>query len=289
MGRLGKVTNFLVLVLTVSACSTTPPQTEVSMIKMPSASIEDQFHTDPGVTVAIISSEQIKANSVVDCIPTENCESRFDEVRDLSSDDVLPRVIAKEFIPVIYGAPQPLTCSTAIPPSEKLENRPNLQLMWENYIDDVPPVVWSVVGGAVEINGCLPEDEGQWRNACAVRLSHMLNNAGHKISKIYGKTVTGRSGENYFFRLSDIQIYLESKFGKADFVISKGEKTWFDIPPLPGLMIIRAHGEDFTGHATLWNGNGSIDDTQIEAYRVLFWELPCFIPSDRLSELKTAF
>ena len=56
--------------------------------------------------------------------------------------------------------------------------------MWENYLYDRPAGIWGEIGGMVEVNGNLPLDQGRWTNACAVRLSHMLNKAGHKIPRV---------------------------------------------------------------------------------------------------------
>jgi len=104
----------------------------------------------------------------------------------------------KKYPPLIYGAPKPLVCSREYPKEGKLRNRPNLQMMWEHYLYERPERVWGEIGGAVEYNGCLPEDKGGWRNACTVRLSHMLNKADYKIPYIKGQTVSGGNGDQYF-------------------------------------------------------------------------------------------
>lgn len=193
--------------------------------------------------------------------------------------------VKKRFPPLIYGAPKPLVCSKEFLPRGKLKPRPNLQLMWEHYLYDSPKGVWAEIGGAVELNGCLPDNQGGWRNACTVRLSHMLNNAGHKIPYIKEQTVSGRDGAQYFFRLNDAQTYLEKTLGEPDLDIGDASGRWIDIPNEPGLLIMKYPGSGFTGHATIWNGAGTVDGTNVVGFRVLFWKLPCFIPPDRNSFL----
>ena len=131
------------------------------------------------------------------------------------------------------------------------------------------------------MNGCLPEDKGQWRNACTVRLSHMLNNAGHKIPYRKGKTVSGGNGDQYFFRLDDAQAYLEKTFGEPDFDIADASGRFIEMPTEPGLLLIKYPGSGFTGHATIWNGAGTVDGVDVVGSRILYWKLPCFIPMGR--------
>ena len=186
----------------------------------------------------------------------------------------------KKYPPLIYGAPKPLICSRPYLAEKKLQQRPNLQVMWENYLYEKPERVWAEVGGAVEYNGCLPEDQGGWRNACTVRLSHMLNKAGHKIPFIENQTVSGGNGDQYFFRLNDALSYIQQVFGQPDVYINMPVR-YFDPPNAPGLFIMKFPGPNFTGHATIWNGAGTVDGTDIAGYEIFFWELPCFIPPDR--------
>lgn len=189
--------------------------------------------------------------------------------------------IQKAYSPLIYGAPKPLVCSSEILAEKALRTRPNLQLMWENYLYDSPKGVWAEVGGAVEVNGCLAEEDGGWRNACTVRLSHMLNKAGHEIPYIKGQTVSGRDGGQYFFRLDDAQAYLMNVFGTPDFEIDDASGHWIDTPNEPGLLIMKFPGAGFTGHTTIWNGAGTVDGVDVVGFHILYWKLPCFIPPER--------
>jgi len=49
-----------------------------------------------------------------------------------------------------------------------------------------------------------------------------------------------------------------------------------------GCVIQRYPGSNFTGHATIWNGAGTVDGADIGGYRILFWKTPCFPPAGRL-------
>lgn len=187
----------------------------------------------------------------------------------------------KKYPPLTYGQPKPLVCSRPHLPKGALSSRPNLQVMWENYLYAKPAGVWPVVGGAVEINGCLPEELGGWKNACTVRLSHMLNKAGHKIPFVKGQTVSGGNGDQYFFRLEDAELYLKETFGTPDVNIEDASGRFVELPNHPGLLIMRFPGSNFTGHATVWNGAGAVDGSDVAGFEIYFWKLPCFIPSGR--------
>ena len=256
------------LLIVLSACSTTPKNNP----KHPTS-----LNDNPPNDITPVSS----CSEALDCgLDIVEVDSIIPVPADRSIDES-PTNEREIFPPLIYGAPKPLVCSKETFPKEKLKNRPNLQLMWEHYLYEGPQGVWAEVGGAVEINGCLPDDKGGWRNACTVRLSHMLNNAGHNIPHIKGQTVSGADGSQYFFRLDDAQAYLENTFGAPDLDVDDASGRWIDIPNEPGLLIMKYPGPDFTGHATVWNGAGTVDDVAVVGFRILYWKLPCFIPAGR--------
>ncbi len=183
---------------------------------------------------------------------------------------------------LVYGAEKPLVCSQPYPKEAALKNRPNMQLMWENYLYDRPAGIWSEIGGMVEVNGNLPPDQGQWTNACTVRLSHMLNKAGHKIPRAKdNKTVSGANKDQYYYRVTDLEAYLTEAFGAPDVAITDGSGNGFDLPDAPGIVLMDFPNASFTGHVTIWNGAGTVDGANIGGYRVLFWSLPCFVPEGR--------
>lgn len=190
----------------------------------------------------------------------------------------------------ILGAPLPLVCQHDVAAEGALQKRPNTQIMWENFIHDKPEGVWREIGGLVEVNGNLPFDQGRWTNACTVRLSYMLNQAGHYIPRIQKKTVSGANREQYYYRVADIEEYLKSYYGAPDIAITDGSGNGFDLPDTAGIVLMDFPNSSFTGHVTIWNGAGTVDGVNIGGYRVLFWHLPCFIPKNRelkLSSLNT--
>lgn len=184
---------------------------------------------------------------------------------------------------LVYGEEKPLICSKPYPAAEKLQDRPNLQVMWENYLYDRPEGIWGEIGGLVEVNGNLPFDQGRWTNACAVRLSHMLNKAGHKVPRERRKTVSGANKDQYYYRVADMEAYLRKTFGAPDVYVDDGTANSFDLPDHPGIVLMDFPDSSFTGHTTVWNGAGTVDGAEIGGYRVMFWELPCFIPEGRPS------
>ena len=254
----------LILLSMLAACTTMAEQAP-----LPKSS-PDVFIA-PSVKDSLENCHEQECGSV---LPAQN-DSR--ESRPIVQ--VSPQQVVK-YPPLIFGAPKPLVCSREYLAEGKLQNRPNLQLMWEHDLYERPERVWAEVGGAVEYNGCLPKDKGGWRNACTVRLSHMLNKAGHKIPDIKNQTVSGGSGDQYLYRLDDAQAYLTATFGEPDIKMDM-PRHLFDLPSDPGLFIIKFRGADFTGHTTIWNGAGTVDEVDIAGYEIFFWELPCFIPSAR--------
>lgn len=186
-----------------------------------------------------------------------------------------------KYEPLVYGAHKPLVCKPAVMAEGKLEDRPNLQLMWENYRYDRPEGIWGYIGGKVQVNGELPLDQGRWTNACTVRLSHMLNKAGHKVPRKRKQTVSGGNGDQYYYRVKDMERYLLNTFGAPDVAILDGTANSFDLPVTPGIVLMDFPDGSFTGHVTIWNGAGTVDGANIGGYRVLFWDLPCFIPPER--------
>jgi len=182
---------------------------------------------------------------------------------------------------LVYGAEMPLVCGKTIAADGALENRPNLQVMWENYLYDRPEGIWGEIGGLVEVNGTLPFDQGRWTNACAVRVSHMLNKAGHKIPRDRPKTVSGGNKDQYYYRLADMETYLTRTYGEPDLAITDGSANSFDLPNAAGIVLMDFPNSGFTGHVTIWNGAGTVDGANIGGYRVLFWALPCFVPEGR--------
>ena len=212
------------------------------------------------------------------------CASTPKTVDDNAATEVSETETAKltKYEPLVYGAEMPLVCSKPYPQEGMLKNKPNMQVMWENYLYDRPEGIWGEIGGMVEVNGNLPLDQGKWTNACTVRVSHMLNKAGHKIPRDKNnKTVSGANKDQYYYRVADFEDYLRDAFGAPDVAITDGTGNSFDLPDAPGIVLMDFPDSSFTGHVTVWNGAGTVDGVNIGGYRVLFWTLPCFIPEDR--------
>ena len=189
--------------------------------------------------------------------------------------------IREKYEMIEYGQALDFVCTDPVAAEGKLADRPNLQEMWENYLYDRPEGIWGEIGGMVEVNGNLPLDQGRWTNACTVRISHMLNQAGHKIPRDGNKTVSGGNKDQYYYRIRDFEAYLIEAFGEPDLAITDGSADSFDIPPRPGILVMDFPGSTFNGHTTIWNGAGSVDNADIGGHRVLFWDLPCFVPEGR--------
>lgn len=188
----------------------------------------------------------------------------------------------KRYAMLEYGAKKPLVCQNTVSPEGKLKRRPNLQVMWENYLYNRPEGIWGEIGGHVEINGNLPHDQGRWTNACAVRLSHMLIKAGHRIPQRFGLTSSGANNDQYFFRYADMKDYIHEIMGEPDLVLESKFTTWQDLPNVPGIVFIDfPSGLDYSGHTTVWNGAGTVDGADINGKRVFFWSMPCFVPDER--------
>lgn len=257
----------IIIAITLCACATSPKETEKPPVKASTALAE-------AVEPPRNASRQTDT-------PAREIEYIY-PYPDVQPIELSPKTYPK----LIYGAPKPLVCSREYVAKGPLVERPNLQVMWEHYLYERPERVWEEVGGAVHYNGCLPEDKGGWRNACTVRLSHMLNKAGHKIPHIKGQTVSGGSGEQYFFRLNDAQAYIFKSLGDPDISL-KMSGRFFELPSDPGLFIIKFAGSSFTGHTTIWNGAGTVDGVDIAGYEIFFWKLPCFIPPERKQKTMT--
>lgn len=195
---------------------------------------------------------------------------------------VATRIETPKYETLVYGAEMPLVCTSPVSASGALKDRPNMQIMWENYLYDRPEGIWGEIGGMVEVNGNLPFDQGRWTNACAVRVSHMLNKSGQKIPRQKSnKTVSGGNKDQYFYRVADLEAYLRETYGAPDLAITDGSANSFDLPTTPGLVLMDFPNSGFTGHTTIWNGAGTVDGAEIGGYKVLFWDLPCFVPEER--------
>ena len=230
-------------------------------------------------TTTVDSAETVEKTETV--ATSESVQPVTEEVAAKQTAAANQAAIKERYDVIEYGQALSMVCTNPVAAEGNLADRPNLQVMWENYLYDRPEGIWGEIGGLVEVNGNLPLDQGRWTNACAVRVSHMLNQAGHKIPRNGGTTVSGGNKDQYIYRLKDMEAYLTKAFGEPDLAILDGSADSFDIPPKPGILVMDFPGSTFSGHTTIWNGAGSVDNADIGGHRVLFWELPCFVPEER--------
>lgn len=134
--------------------------------------------------------------------------------------------------------------------------------------------VGTFIGGKVDYNiNTLTKAEGRFENACAIRMSYVLNNTGHKIPMIAGQTVSGKSGNWYIFRVKTLIQYLKKIFGDPDYIIEN--PTASKLAKYKGIVIFEVdQWIDASGHATVWNGVNCSDRCYFtQAKRVYIWIL----------------
>lgn len=113
--------------------------------------------------------------------------------------------------------------------------------------------IWNLIGGKVAQNG----NSGAFRNSCSVRMSYALNQSGSKISFIKGATVSGANGDWYFFRVADLQAYLNSLLGMPQQYTPQNWQS--GIGNQTGILEFLNHWNDATGHFDLYNGSATND------------------------------
>jgi len=65
--------------------------------------------------------------------------------------------------------------------------------------------VGKLIGGKVDYNiNTLTKVQGRFENACAIRMSYVLNNSGVKIPFINGQTVSGKKGNWYIYKVKTL-------------------------------------------------------------------------------------
>ncbi|WP_418647847.1 type VI secretion system amidase effector protein Tae4 [Thauera butanivorans] len=155
-------------------------------------------------------------------------------------------------------------------------NRPTLSQAFYAFSDVNKSVseVGSFIGGKFDYNiNKLTKEEGRFENACAIRLSYVLNKTGYRIPSIAGQTVSGENGNWYIFRVSTLIQYLKRKFGEPDYVID--DPTASKLAKHKGIVVFEvSQWVDSSGHATIWNGVNCSDQCYFsEAKRVHVWIL----------------
>jgi len=114
--------------------------------------------------------------------------------------------------------------------------------------------VGTKIGGKVDYNiNTVPKGQGRFENACAIRLSYVLNKTGHKIPYIAGQTVSGKNGEWYIYKVKTMIAYLKKAFGQPDHTFQN--PTAGILAKHKGILVFEVDAwSDATGHATIWDG-----------------------------------
>lgn len=141
-------------------------------------------------------------------------------------------------------------------------NKPLFLQAWNRYSEINVSVskVGDKIGGNVGLNIALGEkDPNQgFTNACAIRMSYVLNYTGSKINRGAWKTVSGKDKNWYIFRVRDFLKYMYEVYGQPDKTVAN--PTVHDFKGLNGILIFNVNGwSDASGHATLWNGSACSD------------------------------
>ena len=139
--------------------------------------------------------------------------------------------------------------------------RPSFQRAWTAFMAVRLSVkdVGKKIGGNVQKNIEIPEDQGGFGNACPIRMSYVLNVTGFIIpkSKLYS-SVSGADKHQYLYKVPEMMRYLEQTFGKPDKLV-KSPKT-SDFANMKGIIVIKGHGwKNAVGHVTLWDGRKCSD------------------------------
>lgn len=141
-------------------------------------------------------------------------------------------------------------------------NRPLFLQAWNRYneINVSVSIVGKKIGGNVGLNIALGEEDPTqgFTNACAIRMSYVLNYSGYKVKRGTWKTVSGADKNWYIYRVKDFLSYMHTVYGKPDKTVKN--PTIHDFKGMNGILIFTVNGwSDASGHATLWNGKTCSD------------------------------
>lgn len=148
---------------------------------------------------------------------------------------------------------------------------------FKQVYDDLDKSVSSVgkfIGGKIDYNiNKLTPAQGQFQNACAIRMSYVLNKTGVKIPFKVGKTVSGGQGQWYLYKVRDLITFLNDTFGKPDKIIHM--PTINKVASFKGIIIFEVdEWSDATGHATIWDGVGCSDKCYFsQSKKAYVWSL----------------
>lgn len=163
--------------------------------------------------------------------------------------------------------------------------RPSFSAAWAASQRIYDPVnsgarVASLIGGNVEKNINITQGARRWNNTCSVRMSYILSQAGMVIPSIHGQTVSGSDGRKYFFRVRDLVVFLQHRWGKAE-VVKYPASGGGPLVGKKGVILFEVSGwSDAQGHATLFDGRTCYDkcyfnepEANYRTDRANFWSL----------------
>ena len=131
-------------------------------------------------------------------------------------------------------------------------NRPKFQLAWNLFkiVKVDVNAVGKKIGGKVQQN----IESRDFKNACPIRMSYVLNYAGIPVPKVKKYlVVSGADARWYMYRSNHMMEFLEETFGAAD-ITAKSPK-FSDFYGKKGVLVIQGNGWDNArGHVTLWDG-----------------------------------
>lgn len=153
-------------------------------------------------------------------------------------------------------------------------SRPYFEDAWKAFerVNIPPAQVGSVIGGKVQSN----INSGDFENACAIRLSYVLNQCGCPVSHYDDLSyVSGADGSWHIFRVRDALTYLQRVWGNPDVVVRQTESKAL-LSAKAGVLLFEVSGwNNASGHATLWDGDRCSDKDYFDiAIKCSLWRLP---------------
>lgn len=130
------------------------------------------------------------------------------------------------------------------------------------------------IGGKVDYSiNKVPEGQGRFENACAIRLSYVLNQTGFKIPYIAGQTVSGANGSWYIYKVRTMIAYLHKVFGPPEHTFTN--PSAYALAKHKGILVVGVDGwSDASGHATIWNGVSCSDSCYFaQSKKAYLWML----------------
>ena len=135
--------------------------------------------------------------------------------------------------------------------------RPGFAAAWNRFKEiDLPVVdVGRKIGGYVQLNITSTD----FRNACPIRMSYVLNYCGIRIpAPGQYHAVSGKDHRWYMYRVMEMKDFLLRRFGPAELRLARPLSQGF--VGRRGILLFEGDGwNDARGHVTLWSGRACAD------------------------------